>query len=404
MASTPPEGVDEEASGGVQFKNVTLPGKFDPASKSSGAPDTPKAPRENELANEDAFLVLSSSEDCRCRLWTHTGSYVGTFGQTGLWSLNDPEHWQAPAIPDEIREYDEALRQEEEKDEMFEKTRVATKQRSAPAWGLDEETDSEEDEDEDGASLDPVDLAAVREAVRKGDWGKVARMQYIGDGGDSSLYARRVLERPAFGAPPARKTMSAPPLRSSRVPVEKDYLEAGLPRKIGNYERRYRSQERERQIMTAREDERNRLRVGSAGGQPGSAVVLPTSSRHAPASLLRNRADQAVRSRTQSYREWSLQTLDPVAAPPPPTFNGPPPYLADKPPVERVPLAGRHAHAAARKQAGGHLPPARTGTIRVSKSGTLLHRSGDEAMLTASRIDRPYKYGGKQTNFAWTEN
>jgi hypothetical protein len=313
----------------------------------------------SELSRAGAFLIMSCSEDCRARLWTHTGSFIGTFGQDGLWDVRDEDSWQAPGIPHDIKEHNERQIELALAEETFEKHLTSpVKRRPAPAWGIEEgvSSSSESGEDDDDAQPNSdtssdeatatsaggcgdgdakATVIAVQggdavfdtkafpldETVVKGEWGHISRMKYIGDGGAESLYARHRLDadRPPQsltsstaaapgGTAVTAQVPSAPPT-VSRSRTSKDYIEAGLPRKVGNNERRHRAQERdwsdsERTEQSACATKHAPSSWADSGGRngferPGTNSSVPTAS-------------DLDRTRSHSYRGWALEEMDPV--------------------------------------------------------------------------------------------
>ncbi|XP_076818537.1 cilia- and flagella-associated protein 337-like isoform X2 [Clavelina lepadiformis] len=51
---------------------------------------------------ESHDIVLTSSTDYSVRVWTTSGQYIGTFGQSNPWDVNDPTTWQHPRVPPEV--------------------------------------------------------------------------------------------------------------------------------------------------------------------------------------------------------------------------------------------------------------------------------------------------------------
>uniref|UniRef100_H2Z5G4 Uncharacterized protein n=1 Tax=Ciona savignyi TaxID=51511 RepID=H2Z5G4_CIOSA len=47
-------------------------------------------------------LVITSSVDYTARLWTNTGQFIGTYGQSNPWDIYDPDTWQHPMVPPEV--------------------------------------------------------------------------------------------------------------------------------------------------------------------------------------------------------------------------------------------------------------------------------------------------------------
>uniref|UniRef100_A0A8D2DRP7 Uncharacterized protein n=1 Tax=Sciurus vulgaris TaxID=55149 RepID=A0A8D2DRP7_SCIVU len=51
---------------------------------------------------EEENILLSSSLDRTVRLWSKTGAYIGTFGQSSPWDIFTPASWSHPRVPYEI--------------------------------------------------------------------------------------------------------------------------------------------------------------------------------------------------------------------------------------------------------------------------------------------------------------
>eukprot|EP00041_Stephanoeca_diplocostata_P038026 m.1470632 g.1470632 ORF g.1470632 m.1470632 type:complete len:1488 (-) comp25144_c0_seq11:898-5361(-) len=104
-----------------------------------------KVPRaKNEtLGSNNATFIVSCSTDCRARIWSARGEYVGTFGQQHEWDLNDDITWRESSLPAEIQDFDDQKQREKDEDQKMEALRDASQRRpkSAAAWGLDDESD-----------------------------------------------------------------------------------------------------------------------------------------------------------------------------------------------------------------------------------------------------------------------
>ena len=87
-------------------------------------------------------LVVTTCVDCRARLWTMNGQFVGTFGQRMPWDIAAHDTWQHPALPLDIVEADEAALRAEQEDtkmeNMFNESQKPAKRRSSQAWGFGE--------------------------------------------------------------------------------------------------------------------------------------------------------------------------------------------------------------------------------------------------------------------------
>nr|XP_002119618.2 WD repeat-containing protein on Y chromosome-like [Ciona intestinalis] len=51
---------------------------------------------------ESRELVITTSSDYTARLWTNTGQFIGTYGQSTPWEIHDPQTWQHPMVPPEV--------------------------------------------------------------------------------------------------------------------------------------------------------------------------------------------------------------------------------------------------------------------------------------------------------------
>nr|XP_043888085.1 WD repeat-containing protein on Y chromosome isoform X1 [Solea senegalensis] len=47
-------------------------------------------------------VVLTSSTDRTVRLWSRSGEFIGTFGQSDIWNIHVPSSWTHPAVPYEV--------------------------------------------------------------------------------------------------------------------------------------------------------------------------------------------------------------------------------------------------------------------------------------------------------------
>ena len=54
-------------------------------------------------------VVITSSDDCTVRIWTFEGEYIGTFGQTEPWNMNDPKSYQHPMVPYDVLVHPQSL-------------------------------------------------------------------------------------------------------------------------------------------------------------------------------------------------------------------------------------------------------------------------------------------------------
>ncbi len=96
---------------------------------------------------------MTCAGDCRARLWTLDGQFVGTFGQPTPWSQTDRATWQRCAVPQEIRDSEQAILAEHE--EAMRAEALATlpaHRRPAPAWGFVDEFSSDDVPEEGVAS------------------------------------------------------------------------------------------------------------------------------------------------------------------------------------------------------------------------------------------------------------
>ncbi|CAI9734813.1 repeat-containing on Y chromosome-like [Octopus vulgaris] len=51
---------------------------------------------------DDYQLLVTASSDCRVRVWTTEGLYIGVFGQNNLWNIHKPETFEHPLIPFDV--------------------------------------------------------------------------------------------------------------------------------------------------------------------------------------------------------------------------------------------------------------------------------------------------------------
>lgn len=54
----------------------------------------------------DVDFIVSCSTDCRARIWSASGVYIGTFGQEKEWDLDDEATWKNSSLPAEIQDRD----------------------------------------------------------------------------------------------------------------------------------------------------------------------------------------------------------------------------------------------------------------------------------------------------------
>ena len=240
------------------------------------------AHRASKAAEPQKFqnFVVSTSSDCRARMWAISGRFLGTFNGEDSWKWEDKSTWQEHDTPVEIRQADEAKKLEDEQDSRLDHMEAtgATHSRPKPAlaWGLEAAgipfADPAEAALEDASKIkSPTwDISNPPGDLIEALTGKsnVAMMKYIGAGGGSSgqgFYARRTLQRPKLtgrsqSAPAglrSRAVVDKPPARRScRVPVNRGAVIApGLPRKLGNYERSIRAtakRENEQRVAPAK--------------------------------------------------------------------------------------------------------------------------------------------------------
>jgi len=50
----------------------------------------------------DRYQIATVSNDKRCRFWTLTGEWIGTFGQQKPWEIDFSETWQSPQSPEDV--------------------------------------------------------------------------------------------------------------------------------------------------------------------------------------------------------------------------------------------------------------------------------------------------------------
>lgn len=458
------------------------------------------APNEGLSPSEGTLFVMSCSEDARARLWTADGSFVGTFGQEGLWDVCNKESWQAPDIPHDIREYDEHQVKLALANEMFEKNHTSTvRHRPAPAWGIDEdvstsESEANHDSDDDVSSDDtsdataptvgaagtsafcggedvhggarvevvstattrgsdgvfnakafPFDPKAFREAVVKGEWGHISRMKYIGDGGATNLYARHRLDSdrtPAAGPASTTARVQSAPASLTRPQASKDYIESGLPRKIGNNERRHRAQERDWRASDTRAQsartQRHRSGAGGdtddsdscadrcwTGGRSGGGSERPCTSVCGVPT-----ANDMDRAHSHSYRGWLLEEMAPVIDPPRPATahaheeraaavkHLSHPESAPTTPATNRPSTARRSNDSPHQRDRTSHGKSRLGSPMDPSTRRTRPRSGAEHAVVEPRTSNSsvgvgsggghelrkaesYRYGGASTCFAW---